>query len=323
MKILIAIATLCLTSCSSITSLEAKKPNDIQGLSYYMPKKDIIVTVTMESGNVTEVELGTTPSYPDLTKRYMLKHSKNMMGKNLLNVIVTENGLLTSVRSTMTSNVTDIFKNLATTYGSFTTPAQGVGMLPSRECNSDAKHIFIYKTVGEYSPCGLSVSIEKDARESENKDILISKNLKNSYSGIFYRQEEPYRVTIKEGSTRAAINFSSIVSSPSESQTLFLPISKSFFANNDADFIFTNGVPTQYKQDVDGEALAITNIPFEIITSAFTAIGSISDRSSTNYTKEATSLENAIKLEIVKQKYGACLEAIKTKNRELVRELEC
>lgn len=296
MKILIVIATLCITSCASITSFENKNSSHVHGLSYYMPKKDIVVKVTIEASNITKVALETTPSYPDLSKRYVLNHNKNIMGKNLSDISITESGLLTTVTSKTTSNVTDIFSNLATSYGNFTKPPLGSGLFPPIGCNTDTEHVFIYKSEGEYNPCGLSVTIKKEG--PENKGVENTEEVEVSSSGIFYRQDEPYRVTINSGSTIGDLNFSSIVFSPSYSTTSFLPISKSFFANNSAEFTFEKGIPTKYKQDVDGEALAVAKIPSAIITSVFTAVGSVYSRSSTTNQNEISALEQTIKLEL-------------------------
>ena len=105
-KIILTLLTIVfLTPCSSITSIESPKGDDINGLSYYMPKKDFLVTVSVKDGNATKVTLGTTHAYPDLSKQYSLQHGSNFLGKNTLSVVISEKGLLTSSKSTTVSNV--------------------------------------------------------------------------------------------------------------------------------------------------------------------------------------------------------------------------
>lgn len=311
------ISTLCIISCSSIKSIQEPKPDDVDGLTYYMPKKDFVVTVNVKNSKLTKVSFGTTPAYPDLAKQYVLNHGSNFLGKNTLNVAVTEKGLLTSSKSTTVSNVTDAFKNLATTYGQLRTFSLVGPPAPAGNCTTDGDHIFTYPKEGTYTPCNLAVTITKAA--SSNGTKAHTKKVAESYSGIFYRQNEPYTVS----ATGSGLNVSSIVFSPSDSKTLFLPVSKTFFANNDAEFAFTDGVPTKYNQDTDGEAIALLKLPADILGAYFSAVGSVFDSFKANDGKEAAALNSSLSLELAKKKYAACIEAIEADDEDLIKELEC
>lgn len=318
MRILILLFfILSLASCSSIKSIQEPTSDDVNGLTYYMPKKDFVVTVNVKSSKITKVSFGTTPAFPDLSKQYVLNHGSNFLGKNTLDVAITEKGLLTSSKSTTVSNVTDAFKNLATTYGQLRTFSLVGPPAPAGNCTTDGDHIFTYTKEGSYTPCNLTVTIGKAALSNGTKPH--SKNSAESYSGIFYRQNEPYTVS----ATGQGLNVSSIVFSPSDSKTLFLPVSKTFFANNEADFAFVDGVPTKYKQDTDGEAIALLKLPADILGAYFGAVGSVFDSFKSNDGKEVEALNSSLSLELAKKKYAACIEAIEAEDDDLIKELEC
>ncbi|MND76014.1 hypothetical protein D3C80_676490 [compost metagenome] len=315
--IIVSVSALCIFSCSSIKSIEQPTADNIDGLTYYMPKKDFVVTINVEKNAIKKISLGTTPSYPDLSKQYVLSHGSNFLGKNTLDVAVTEKGLLTSSKSTTVSHVTDVFKNLATTYGQLKVFSLDGESTPVGSCTTDGEHIFTYSSTGTYSPCDIAVTISK--AEPSNETRAHAKKAEESYSGIFYRQNEPYVVS----ATGQGLNVSSIVFSPSNSKTLFLPVSRTFFANNEADFAFVDGVPTKYKQDTDGEAIALFKLPADIIGAYFGAIGSVFDSFKSNDGKEAEALNSSLSLELAKKKYSACIEAIDSKDEKIIKELGC
>lgn len=311
-KLFVILSTVLIASCSSVSSIEDPSAGSVDGLTYYMPKKDFKVTIKVEGGKVTEVNLGTTPAYPDLSKQYVLNHGTNFFGKNTLDVGVNENGLLTSSKSTTVSGVNDAFKNLATSLGQLQTTNFAA---PAATCTTDGDHIFTYSAVGTDTQCNVNILITKVTSAAKGH----SRPSKESHSGIFYRQNEPYKITATSG----GLNVSSIVFSPSDSKTLFLPVSKTFFANNEAEFEFKDGVPSKYKQDTDGELVALLKFPADIISSYFEAVGSVFDSFKSNDDKEASALASSLSLELAKMKYEACLEAIKAKDNELIKELEC
>ena len=316
-KLTTALTIIALSACSSIKSIENpdKGTDSVEGLTYFMPKKDFLVTITIKEKNITNVELGTTSSYPDLSKQYVLRHGGNVFGKNTLDVGINENGLLTSTKSTTVSNVTDVFKNLATTVGQFARtkaePKQEV-----KDC-ADGVHSFVYKKPNSYPACGMVINIKQQA------DFISvaphSKTAKEEYSGVFYRQNIPYLIT----AVGKGLNVASVVLSPSESETHFLPISRTFFSNNEADFVFNEGIPTKYKQDTEGEVVALSKLPADILGAYFSAIGNLFENFKSNDQKETAALAESLKLELAKKKYDACISAIKSGNEALLKELGC
>jgi hypothetical protein len=329
-KTIVVLTAIALSACSSIRSIESplKGTASVDGLTYYMPKKDILVTIRITrdktdkcvSKEMAEVTFGTTSSYPDLSKQYVLRHGENVFGQNVLNVTVNEAGLLASTTSTTKSGVTDAFKNLAKTAAALSPKSQkSEGKLPER-C-ADGVHSFVYEVPyvpGSRQPaCGFYITITP--RGNLDNVVPHSKTVKEEYSGIFYRQNIPYLVSA-EGNN---ISVASIVFSPTESETHFLPVSQTFFSNNEADFGFTEGIPTKYNQSTDGELVALFKLPADILGAYFTAIGTVFDSFKSKDTNEAAALAESLKLELAKKKYDACISAINARDTKLIDELGC
>lgn len=321
MRIFLAfICALFVSSCSSIKSIEDPATKTADGLTYFMPSKDVAITVTVDkTSNVSKVEISTTPAYPETSIRYVLNHGGNAFGKNTLDVGVTQSGLLTSAKSTTISSVNDAFKNLATSIGAIETfGILSAGIPAAPVCAKEGPHTFVFKvSSGGGKACGLNVSITKLGASGGSAEHTKRKG--GSVSGIYYRQNEPYEVTV----IGAGIVSSSIVFSPSDSNTYFLPVSKTFFASNEADFGLTDGVPTKYKQETESEVLSLFKLPADVIGAYFTAIGQVFDSFKSNDSKEGAALSESIKLELAKRKYEACLIAINAEDDEKIKNLGC
>ena len=264
-----------LSGCSSLQSIENPNKKANYGLHYFMPKKDFLVTVTVTDEKISAVKLATTAAYPDVTIPYVLTYGANAFGRNILNIKLDQKGLLTSVNSTTISEVAQALQNLAV-------PTNGEERITDKDyndsestspakqgCSKEGEHTFIYKMVGEHSACGLTINIEKygDSRNITSHDIKENQAI----SGIFYRQNLPYLMTAQGQGIKAA----AIVFSPSESKTQFIPVSKTFFADNGANFVFTEGILTQYEQGTNGELTALLTLPAEIIKAYFGAVGAV------------------------------------------------
>lgn len=309
--------TLGLASCSSIKTVESPSHKDTDGLAYFMPKKDFIVTVTIKDKKAEKVVLGTTASYPDLSKQYLLRHGGNAFGKNTLDVGISESGLLASTKSTTQSNVTDAFKNLSTSLGQIRTFGFEKVLDRGEACTTSGDHTFVFQTSGSYKVCDITIAIAKQVDDSDIEEH--SKHGGTEHSGIFYRQNIPYLVAASGG----GLNVAAVVFSPSESKTHFLPVARTLFSNNEAEFGFADGVPTKYKQETEGEAVALLKLPADILGAYFGAIGSVFDSFKSNDTKEAAALGESLKLELAKKKYDACIAAIKADDDQKIKALAC
>lgn len=141
-------------------------------------------------------------------------------------------------------------------------------------------------------------------------------------SGLYYRQQEPYLIQVQG----AGINSAAVLMAPNESPVRFLPVSKTFFSGNSADFAFEDGVPTKYKQETEGEIVALLKLPADVLSAYFSAAGAVFDAFKERDQKEAAALAESLKLEVARKKYEACIVALKAAGKDggaLFKELKC
>lgn len=311
-----------IAGCSSVSSGPATQPAD--GLIYYMPKKDIRVTVVRDAGKTT-VTVGATSAYADYEKPFSLNYEKSLLARTELKVGISTMGLLTSTKSVTTPAVGDALKNLASSLGAMkalSAPPTVVDKCP------DGTFTHIYSLPvdrkADDNPCGLKVDITSlfTAAKGDASTLNQSGGIGHGASGVFYRQERPYLVHVFDAAGKG-VNTSEIVLSPSESSVHFLPVARTAFAVNTADFAFTDGVPTKFDQDSDGEIVAALKIPADVIGAYFAAIGKVfGDRKDVSE-KEASALVAQTQLDLARQKFTECLDAIKKKDDVLIQSLGC
>ena len=311
-------ASACLLGCASIESQESPSGKPIQGLSYYMPQKDFVVTLTVKGQKPEKATMGTTAAYPDLSRQYVLRYGRNWLGKNSLDVTVTSTGLLSTAKSSTQSGVTDAFKGLASTVAGL----QAMALRPEQvgpACNTDGEYTFIFKKPGVYTPCAGAVTVNIGAPSGYEAWVpsQTAPASEGAQAGIFYRQELPYLVTVTGG----AVNQSAIVLSPSDSRAHFLPIARTFFSSNSADFGLVNGVPERYKQESDGEGVALFKLPADVLAAYFSAVGSLFDAFKTRDSKQVDALNASLTLELAKKKHDACMEALQAKDNDRIKAL--
>jgi hypothetical protein len=378
--LLVFFATL-LASCAAIQSVVA--PTKVDGLAYYMPMKDIVITVTpgdaakppaaqaaAPSGTPPakpvppKIAIAVTKSYPDRSKPYALRFGTNAFGTHTLDVVVTEQGLLSSAKSTTTSTVQDALKGLASAAGMASVFAMERSEGETAPCAA-GDNVFVFTPPLEdtsYRACELVVTIvplrgsladgvrrvgieemrfatmRSEARK-EKRELLRSRDAPQEsvvqealgksgadetadtqHAGVFYRQELPYLVTVSSG---AGVHQAAVVMSPSRSPTNFLPAKRTFFANNKAEFGFTDGVPKSYLQQTEGEGTAIFQVPAIVVGAYFEAAGKMFDNVKNTNAKEIEMLNQELKLELARRKVQACLAAIAVNDTAKIAELGC
>lgn len=325
-----------LGGCAAVYSTAAP-PAGSDGLLYYMPKRDILVTVTNSSGKITSITATASPSYADRTKSYLLDYQPHLLAKNKMDIEVSEAGLLTSSKANQTGDAVTALGGLGTLAGylraSSGATVQDVadggvraGDAPSL-CKQDGTHTFLFAAEsiddGPKTVCGsIRVHITRYGWTKESKpEPSTTQADGSSHAGIFYRVNLPYKVTM----TSEGINAETIVHSPSESAPHFLPVARTLFSNNDAQITLANGagVPSKYVQDTDGELAALLKLPAAIVSPYFAAIGQMFQFRSARRTQESGDMTSVINLELAKIKYQKCIDAIAAKDAELITALRC
>ena len=132
-----------LAACSSIKSISQPDDKSADGLIYFLPKKDLLVTVIVDDKGLKTVSLGATPAYPDMQKQFVLKYGRNFFGKNTLDVKVKD-GLLDTAKSTTVSNATEAFKGLAASAGQIKGTLESVSSVDDN-CLAKGTHTFTYR----------------------------------------------------------------------------------------------------------------------------------------------------------------------------------
>ena len=310
-----------MNGCSSIQSSSASSDKEMEGLVYYMPKRDLLATVVVAGGRITGFSATTTSAYPDLAQKFLMTYPVNLLGKNTADITIS-NGMLSSAKSTTVSGIDDALKNLATSfgYGSGLKQLLPNGVPPSAapdECKVDGVHVFRYPLDSvSVMPCGIVLKITVLGAKPNH----VTKNVDagSGRSGVFYRQNRAYSIE----ANGMGIDAASIAFAPSD-EIYFLPIAKTFFANNEATFAFTDGVPTQYKQDADGELIGLLKLPADIIGAYFAAVGMVFDAFKNREDKETSASVSNLKLEMQRRKFDMCLLALKSGDDDLVTNLNC
>lgn len=317
--LLLGVGLLC-AGCSSFSSKAILPSDSVEGLVYFLPKKDVLVTLTVAGGKLTGVTMVATAAYPDRSAAFELTHSSNGLAKNVTSFEV-RNGLLTSTTGAMTSGVSDALKNLAASSAQIGGTRSATDTGDPKVCGNDGNHVYrIPSTETGRKICGIDITIEQlaptlpaiSASTAEQFDV------KQNRPGIYYRQVEGLLV-VAQGQ---GLNAASIIHVPA-SPTYFLPAGRSFFANGGAEISLEEGVPTKFKRDSDNEVVALLKLPADVIAAYFSAVGGIFDAFKTSDSKETAALQESLTLESAKQKYAVCLSAIKAADDELISKLGC
>jgi hypothetical protein len=252
------------------------------------------------------------PAVADLSQRFVLVQGDNWLAKSELNVTVGTNGLLKTGNSSATSEVATALQSVASAAGAFAglapgglrlgltgtkiapvPPADGcplpgmsyqyliypegaAGQL-TRFCGFTVAWIQAQKSGSEqHSKINCAELDKKPAAVGETQDNRRMCESDSSQSGVFYRHELPYVVSVTgpEASPKSVVA-QYLLTSPDQSEIDFLPVKRSFFANNTANIKMTDGIVTDFDQTTEGELTAALALPASVLNSYTTAIGSM------------------------------------------------
>ncbi len=236
------------------------------------------------------------------------------MADNEFNIGVS-NGLLKSSNSTATSQAAATVQNAGATLGTLTgahlpglhavseefslpdlsalltpsdshaCPAPGTSyqmlLYPENHstvtlCDDDNKHF----ERGPYTLTWRRADLSAEAAARFGGDNRSAKSA-TPVSGIFFRHELPYLVTVR-GPPSYAIKLDTVITSPDESETDFFPVKRSFFANNSANISITDGEITSVDQTTKSEVAAAVGLPAAFVGSYTAAVGQVFSSLSTN-----------------------------------------
>jgi hypothetical protein len=331
------LACLCLPfflfGCASFSSTPVSEASPT-GLMYHMPRRDITITVTVEKDKgVTDVVVGQTAVYADVAATYMLSHNLGLFTKHKTDVVVKD-GLLDSSDSKVETKFADVIKQAASAAGTLGTKSHpNVPPKDNAACLAGT-HVFILDVptkeqlsyfcnnafVVAVAPVGTLAAFKSS--NSETSSIPG-----DGRRGVYYRQNLPYVFNVQStdsaGTPIPGLRKAGTFLSPSRSPDLFLPIQSALFADAQSTFDFESGIPKQMTSTSDSELVSLFKIPADILTAYFTAAGSVFTQFNSRDTNEQAKMVTAVKLEMAKKKFEACLVAIADKKDDVVKALGC
>lgn len=305
--------------CATVLSTQEEKPAPpLDGLVYWLPKRDIQITVNFTKGNLKSIAATSTAAYADLsTGPFVAQYGRNLIGKNELTVSVNSAGLLDTESTTKTTIQLDELVAALTKINPASAHVAENTPRPTKCSGVDKTGDLVYTfrvkaddpdasfQIPGTTNCKISVTIGKPSGEV-GVDTKMTGG--KAHSGFFYREMKPVDVTTKlEGDET---RFSDVVSLPNWGPTRFLPLPRALFADNSANVTFAEGVPTKWTTSTDGDAIALFKLPAEVIKAYFAAAGAILSARGGDLTAQASYLQNYEKLLARQQSLAACKAAI-------------
>ena len=104
---------------------------------------------------------------------------------------------------------------------------------------------------------------------------------------------------------------------------MFLPFGQTLFAANDGKVTFDEGVLSTYKQDDQGELVALLQFPATILGAYFTAVGNIFSAFSSRDTNEANLKLKELKLSVLRDQIAKCMVALEANDKPALTALSC
>jgi hypothetical protein len=272
------------------------------GIVYYMPLRPIIVQAALDASGVMTITAPSASAIPDRSHPFLLTVPDNAIGESHATIQIGTNGLLQSAATVETSGIDALVKAIATDLGTISGLAgrSVPGPAPTTEtCENSRTYARVIwpEKVDAGQPiepvCGLTVTLVKLGGNSPLSSTSKASEYTNAQSGVFYKTEIPYLVTVKAAAATQGQAF--IAYSPDEAPILFVPLKKSFFANNTTTFTLTDGLLTKSDSDVGGEITGLALLPADAIAAYMTALGNIFSSLKTNATdKTGLAVSNAL-----------------------------
>lgn len=341
-----------LAGCASLSS-EPVSPDGgdgKEGLVYHLPRRDIVVTVIVDAnGAATDIAIDAGAAYADPAQAYLLRLNRSAIGNSKVDIGISADGLLTKADASTTPRLLEALQFVAEEAAKLKSqrapanaganPCANAGshrfrlpLLSHREEKNPPAELKPYQFAGQAfstTVCGgtLAVTVRElaplapvaAAQSAQPPDPGAA-----ARTGVYYRQSRPFLVTVApmDGFGFHAVQ---VVASPTRSPTRFLPYERTAFAQSTVTLGFSDGQPNAFVEDVEGEIPALLKLPAALLRAYFSAIGAVFDGFSKRDSAEAGALNNALQLELAKQKTSACLAAIKSdpKNKTLLDDLGC
>jgi len=248
-----------------------------------MPERSIIVQVAIDENGKKTITVPPASATPDRSHPFLLTIPDNSIGENHATIQIGTNGLLQSAATDETSGADALVKAFATDLGTFTALSGGGTFTHGRVQDCQPSQTYSLEINLEESAsrsaqtiCGLGVTLERLGGKSPIDSSTRASDYSNAQSGVFYKTEIPYRVTVKS-SEDGAQGRVFLAYSPNKAPIQFAPLKKSFFAKNITTITLTDGLATKIESDVGGEFTGFLSLPADAISTYMKAVGGVFD----------------------------------------------
>jgi len=288
-----------------------------------MPRRPFKITITLDKTALPTVAVAAGDTIPDLSQRFTLKYQQNYLGTNHAVLGVNSKGLLQSTNNGITSGTATLATNIGALAGAVTAvnAAEAIGpALPQQAaptCLAGQTYNFIIfpeDISSTPAPIGCDLNITGavvsmgagNPAHSSNSERMT--NIGRSQSGIFFRRDIPYLLTIRDKSANVLGEW--LAYSPDQSEVEYVPTAATVFANSQTNFTFSDGILTQVDESTDGEINGFVQIPTNVITGYTTALGNVFGSLNTAKSNRTSSLADQQAYLLATVKLQACQAAI-------------
>ena len=296
-------------------------------MSYYLPDRAIQITVTQPPTPDGKAKphgtavVAVTNAYGDINEHYKINFNAPVFTHNKSVIEVTTAGLLKSAKNEVTTKLSEATTALTKSIAHTTLDTNNTTL--NNTCLA-GKHVFVftYDEIKENKgqACEFAISI-KQLGEPIDTSFNTTDDADSVYNGIFYRLNEPYVVNL----TSPHNNYSSLVLLPNNSNTQFIAYKRAFFANNNTNLTFSDGVLTKVDTDHGAELVGLLEFPASILSSYMTAVGELFTNFNSNATSEVKYYESLLNIEKAKLKHEKCMTAVQAEpqDEQTIKDESC
>lgn len=317
-----------LSGCASIRSARLPQQDDhapIQGgLVYSLPMQRLKLTMVVADGvnggpQTRIITVTPTAVSADRSTQYVAQYRRNQIGSNTLKVSVNAEGLLTGDNQ---GSSMPQFAEFLGQLGAATRSMRATGTASARGgCATAGTYEWVFDAPTSstevpvvnsgMSNCGLDVTGMALGTASTGRRWKGVDTAGNGH-GYFYRQKRPVEVTVAYGGTQRKVFVHAVVDGAS--QTEFLPIPRTLFAETTWKITFAEGSPTFYDVTAGGDVLGLVKLPADVLKAYSQAVLAGLNEKKTVASAESEYLKQLAALAVQQAKYDACKAAAESRD---------
>jgi len=306
--LLVVMTCTLLASCATYKSSHGDKK---EGVGYFLPKSLLKIETKVEGdpGQVVSVSISASDLMPDSAKFFLLQPGRSEARKTESTISVNSKGLLTTANVTATSSISEILTAVSDLGGQLSDP---LGDGRTDQCK-EGSYVALYEFNAEPDdnpeagvlPCALKLNLDDGFFDTmEGADEPESNKSK---PGIFYRQNIPYLVKVKEANER---EWSAVTYSPSYAPVRYISAPRTFFADGTFNLTLDDGILLQVQQTNNSEILSAVTLPAAVLDAYMSAVGSIFTGTKSQADNQVAAQEALLSARLASIKYETCVAAL-------------